>query len=101
MKHARGMYGLTCWNGLSAEQQTRLVIHGNLPIGYHPKGDCPNGAEVEVVTDRDTAPGPRFYCYACAIKYLKERMKSEQRPLRTVRGLEETDPRRPIQRDAL
>lgn len=59
-----------CWNGLSAEQQDRLIHVGNLPIGYEPEGVCPNGAEVEVTTVWDEAPGPRFLCLACSVKYL-------------------------------
>jgi hypothetical protein len=72
------MWNMTCWNGLDAEQQTRLIERGNLPIGYRPGGDCERGAECEIVTDRDTAPGPRFYCYPCAIEYLKGRENEEK-----------------------
>lgn len=68
--HARGMWGMACWNGLSAEQQERLVTWGNLPIGYEPRGECLNGAEVEVTTMWDRSPGPRFYCVDCALGYL-------------------------------
>ena len=67
----RGWWGLTCFNGLSREQQHRLVMHGNLPFGYQPDGDCPNGAEVEVTTMHDLRPGPRFYCVGCAVEYLQ------------------------------
>jgi hypothetical protein len=68
--HARGLYNLYCWNGLSAEQQTRLVVHGVLPFGYKPEGECPNGAECGIETVHDTAPGPRFYCYPCAMEFI-------------------------------
>lgn len=64
------LYGLTCWNGLSAEQQERLLEIGNLPFGYTPEGICQNGANVGIETMHDTSPGPRFYCTECAIKYL-------------------------------
>jgi hypothetical protein len=68
----RGWWNLACWNGLSADQQNRLINVGNLPIGYRPEGGgCNNGAEVCVETMYDTAPGPRFYCVACAVEYLK------------------------------
>jgi hypothetical protein len=62
---------MACWNGLSADQQARLVHHGNLPLGYVPEGTCPNGAEVGIETEHDLAPGPRFYCRRCAIEYLE------------------------------
>jgi hypothetical protein len=61
---------MACFNGLSVEQQVRLVVHGNLPFGYHPEGECLNGAECGIETEEDTAPGSRFYCYPCAAKYL-------------------------------
>jgi len=66
----RGWWNMACWNGLSAEQQTRLVEWGNLPLGYVPEGTCPNPAEVAVEKETDVAPGPRFYCTACAREYL-------------------------------
>jgi hypothetical protein len=59
-----------CFNGLSPEQQHRLINVGNLPIGYRLEGKCQSGAEVEVTTQWDTMPGPRFYCVPCAIEYL-------------------------------
>lgn len=60
-----------CWNALSKDQQHRLVTWGNLPMGYRPEGtECQAGAEVEITTEADLAPGPRFYCLPCAIKYL-------------------------------
>jgi hypothetical protein len=73
-RRSRGMYGLACWNGLSAAQQQRLIEWGNLPFGYEPEGRCLNGAEVEITTQWDKAPGPRFYCLQCAIGYLQERL---------------------------
>lgn len=68
---ATGWWGMACWNGLSDEQQRRLIEHGNLPINYRPQGQCPNGAEVAIETEDDTAPGPRFYCRACAVAHLE------------------------------
>lgn len=62
---------MACWEGLSADQQTRLIEWGNLPIDYRPEGNCPNGAVLEITTMHDKAPGPRFYCLGCAIKYLR------------------------------
>lgn len=75
VKHTRGWWNMTCWNGLSQFQQDRLVHHGNLEFGYTPMGTCPNGAEVEVTTMTDVAPGPRFYCTPCAIQYLTDKQK--------------------------
>ena len=66
----RGWYNMPCWNGLSAEQQERLIRVGNLPMGFSDDGKCPNGAQVEVITMWDEAPGPRFYCLPCARQYL-------------------------------
>jgi hypothetical protein len=51
----------------------RLLEHGNLEWGYEPEGECLNGAEVEITTQWDVAPGPRFYCTTCAIDYLRFR----------------------------
>jgi len=67
----KGWWGMACWNGLSSVQQSRLMTVGNLGWGYTPDGECPNGAEVEVTTVWDVAPGPRFYCRTCAITYLR------------------------------
>ena len=61
---------MACWNGLSADQQRRLLEWGGLPFGYTPDGDCQRGAEVEITTMYDAAPGPRFYCRPCAVVYL-------------------------------
>jgi hypothetical protein len=68
----RGMWGLSCFNALSVEQQERVVQWGNLPFGYRERmsGPCCNGAEVEVTTVWDTTPGPRFYCRPCAVLHL-------------------------------
>jgi hypothetical protein len=65
---------MCCWNGLSAEQQHRLLTWGNLPIDWPAAatGSCPNPAEVEVTTMWDVAPGPRFYCASCALKYMRQ-----------------------------
>jgi len=68
----QGWWGMACWNGLSPEQQRRLIEHGSLPWGYTPEGDCANGAELEVETMYDEAPGPRFLCRACGLRYLEE-----------------------------
>ena len=65
-----GWYGMACFNGLSAEQQHRVVHVGNLPWGYEPEGLCLRGAEVEITTMWDEFPGPRFYCLGCAVAYL-------------------------------
>jgi hypothetical protein len=73
VKARRGWWDMACWNGLSTEQQTRLVLVGNLPIDYQPEGECQAGATCAIETEHDTAPGPRFYCTACAIAYLNER----------------------------
>ena len=67
----RGFWGMHCWNGLSAEQQVRLISHGNLPWGYTAEGRCPNPAAVSIESEADAAPGPRFYCWDCAIEYLQ------------------------------
>lgn len=74
MSPARGWFGMACWNGLSAEQQQMLIDKGVLYAGrWAPEGGtCDKGAEVEVTTRWDAAPGPRFLCTACAIKYLEE-----------------------------
>ena len=66
----RGWWDMACWNGLSPDQQHRLIAVGNLPWGYQPEGTCPRGAAVAIETDNDLAPGPRFYCLDCAIGYL-------------------------------
>ena len=70
--HARGLWRLTCWNGLSTEQQERLLTIGNLPIGYTPGGPCLNPAQVGVETSEDEAPAPRFFCFDCAIEYITQ-----------------------------
>lgn len=67
-----GYWNMACWNGLSAEQQTRLIEWGNLPFGFVPEGECNNGAELEITTEYDKAPGPRFYCIPCAIEFLRQ-----------------------------
>jgi hypothetical protein len=70
----RGWWNMACWNGLSDEQQDRLIHVGTLGFGELPRGTaCPKGAEVAVETQDDEAPGPRFYCRGCAIKYLRTR----------------------------
>jgi hypothetical protein len=68
----RGWWNMACWNGLSTEQQDRLIDQGNLPWGYREAGRCPNGATVAIECDEDISPGPRFYCLACAIEYLQQ-----------------------------
>jgi len=67
---ARGWWGMTCWNGLSAEQAEFLRTEGYLEWGTVPAGECPNGAEVEITTMFDEFPGPRFYCRGCGASYL-------------------------------
>jgi hypothetical protein len=66
----RGWWQMHCWNGLSEEQQTKLIEVGNLEIGYRARGTCERPAEVEVATMYDLAPGPRFYCVPCALAFL-------------------------------
>lgn len=68
---ARGWYGMSCFNGLSVEQQVRLITWGNLPFGYEPEGPCLAPAAVAIETEVDAAPGPRFYCWGCAATYLQ------------------------------
>jgi len=71
-----------CFNALSAEQQTRLIEVGNLPLGYTAEellkelGErlptaCERPASVAIECASDAAPGPRFYCRLCAIAYLE------------------------------
>jgi len=66
----RGWFNMACWNGLSNEQQQRLIEVGNLPINYTPEGECQNGASLCIETQDDKAPGPRFYCTPCAVDFL-------------------------------
>ena len=73
----KGWWNMACWNGLSPDQQERLLRVGVLPWGYEPRGECPNGAEVEVTTMWDEAPGPRFYCAECAVGYVTK-VRDEQ-----------------------
>lgn len=70
-----GWFGLTCWNGLSADQQRTLIERGSLNAfdpSSIPAGWCENGAAVAIETEHDQAPGPRFYCVACAVARLSE-----------------------------
>ena len=60
-----------CWNGLSPDQQAFLITEGYLPMGYRAEGPCTIPASVCVETEDDEAPGPRFYCRTCAIRYLE------------------------------
>jgi hypothetical protein len=76
----RGWWNMACWNGLSTEQQQRLIHVGNLEFGYEPTGDCPNPAQVAIEMERDAAPGPRFYCLPCAIEDLKSAEADSARP---------------------
>jgi hypothetical protein len=73
-----GWWNMACWNGLSEDQQTRLIQVGNLPMGYEPEGDCRNGAAVAVECEGDEASGPRFYCLSCAVLYLAGRWKEQR-----------------------
>lgn len=85
---AGGWWNMACWDGLSPEQQQRLILVGNLPLGYRPEGTCPNGAFVAIETETDVAPGPRFYCLGCAIRYLTDlRDSSSPRCEATYRDL--------------
>lgn len=75
----RGWWNMSCWNGLSAEQQEMLIDKGVLYAGrWEPEGGtCERGAEVEVTTMWDRSPGPRFYCTQCAIDYLDSLLPNE------------------------
>ena len=90
-----GWWNMTCWEGLSPAQQHRLITHGNLPFGYTPEGTCPNGAEVEVTTVWDEAPGPRFYCRGCAARYLRRAGGAVSHPDPEVEALLGLFPRPP------
>jgi hypothetical protein len=68
--HRRGWWSMYCWNGLSHEQQRHLIERGNIELGFKPQGECKRGAEVCIETETDEAPGPRFYCRPCAVRYL-------------------------------
>jgi hypothetical protein len=63
---------MACFNSLSDWQKRHVVEEGYLPVGRkHPEGGtCQNGAELEVETQFDKFPGPRFYCVECAVEYL-------------------------------
>jgi hypothetical protein len=83
---ARGLYGMSCFNALGPKQQERLVVYGNLPMGYVPRGGtCLNGAEVGLEFapnyPGERAPGPRFYCVLCAIEYLTARQAATITPV--------------------
>jgi len=67
----RGWWNMGCWNGLSPEQQSRLIEWGNLALGYELEGACQNPASVAIETEHDRSPGPRFYCLPCGITYLQ------------------------------
>jgi hypothetical protein len=76
-----------CWNALSTDQQEFLRTQGYLEMGYRPEGECPRGAAVEITTEWDEFPGPRFYCIACAIQYLWDQAAArfqQQHPTPTV-----------------
>lgn len=77
----KGYWQMACWNVLSGEQQNRLIIHGNLPLGYRPEGiqlsNCIGVAELSIEAQWDEAPGPRFYCRPCAIEYLQTSPRSD------------------------
>lgn len=70
--HPRGFWGMHCFNALSLDQQLMVVVEGYLPMGWQPEGECPFPADCEITTRGDITPGPRFYCYACGVKYLSE-----------------------------
>lgn len=63
---------VVCWNALSTRQQ-RLLIDGDVPFIRLPEGDgCDRPASVLLEMVDDEAPGPRFYCYGCALAHLVE-----------------------------
>lgn len=64
----RGLWGMTCWNAMSEDHQSQLVITGKFR-GYD-GGTCASPAQVGIETEHDVNPGPRFYCTPCAIDYL-------------------------------
>lgn len=70
-------WGMSCWNGLSPEQQRALIEDGTLEFGYVPEGECQEPPTVAIETEDDAAPGPRFYCRACALAYLAPPMPTE------------------------
>ena len=72
MTYQRGFWGMHCWNALSEEQQEFLRTEGYLPIFTQPQGVCRSGAEVEITTQWDEFPGPRFYCRMCGMRYLRD-----------------------------
>lgn len=75
MPAARGLWGLSCWNALSPEQQDCLRNVGVLQIGYTYEGtECDRGAEIGIERPYrgDEKPGPRFYCLPCALNYITE-----------------------------
>jgi hypothetical protein len=81
-----GLWAMVCFNALSAEQQDRVINHGNLAFPWIPEGDgCNNVAEVEVFTKFDRMPGPRCYCIECGVMYLSERLRQKrlEEPLTT------------------
>lgn len=70
-QHPDGLYGMWCFEALSAEQQRQVVEDGFLPFGWMPEGDgCDRPADVEVTTRWDRYPGPRFFCARHAVTYL-------------------------------
>jgi len=71
MPEVRGWFNMACWEGLSFLQQRRLIEVGTLEFGSIPMGECQNPATISIETQNDEAPGPRFYCRSCAIKYLE------------------------------
>ena len=89
--HTRGIWRMYCWNALCPEQQEFLRTEGYLEIGYRPKGECPNPAEVEITTAWDEFPGPRFYCRACAIDYLSVLQHTKPMYRTVVTGSQEDD----------
>lgn len=63
---------VVCWNALSTRQH-RLLIDGDVPFTRLPEGDgCDLPASVLLEMVDDEAPGPRFYCYGCALARLVE-----------------------------
>lgn len=78
----RGLWGMSCWNALSGEQQRRLIEVGNLPFGYDAEGSaCDRPADCQIETADDAALGPRFYCYACGSAFLAGKKLAKGLPL--------------------
>lgn len=66
---SRGLWGMLCFNAMSADHQVQLVVTGKFR-GYD-GGTCDRPAQVGIETEMDVNPGPRFYCRPCGIEFLQ------------------------------